>query len=352
MNMFTEPADRAKAMGIYGFVCSAGGSLGAVLGGMLTTSLSWHWIFLVNLPVGVLVFFLCLWLIPAPASGERTTVRLDVLGAITITGASLLAVYAIVNGNDAGWLSSRTIGFLTAGLILLVVFIAVESRVQSPLVPLGVFRLRAIVTANIAAVLWATSLFAWFFVCALYLQRVLGLDAMHVGFAFLPANLVIAALSLFASARLVMRFGIRIPLTAGLLAAALGLALFAVAPVKGSILTDVLPGMVLIGIAAGIAFNPLLLAATGGLPASDSGLASGLVNTSFMLGGSLGLALLASAAAARTDILASAGADSISALNGGYHVAFALGALCSLLAALVGMTLSEPASESGALLHS
>lgn len=343
MNMFTDASERAKAMGVYGFVCSAGGSIGVLLGGVLTTSLNWHWIFLVNLPIGVLVYVLCLWLIPG-AKGERPAVSgpLDWAGALTVTTSSIIGVYAIVNGNEAGWKSAQTVGLLLLAFLLLATFVAVESRVRAPLIPLALFRSRALVTANVAAVLWAAGCFAWFFITALYLQQVLGQDPLHVGLAFLPANLVMAVLSLGVSARLVMRFGIRIPLVGGMVAAGLGLALFALVPSRADLLTDVLPGMVLLGLGAGVAFNPLLLAAMNGVPPSETGLASGLVNTSFMIGGALGLAIIASAAAAWTAGLAQTASDSVSALAAGYRVAFGLGAACSIAAAAVGLGLPEP----------
>jgi len=300
MNLFSAPADRARAMGVYGFVCAGGGSIGVLLGGLLTSTLNWHWIFLVNLPIGIGVYALCLALLPA-APGHAEGEKLDVAGAITVTLSLMLAVYAIVNGNEAGWTSLQTLGLLAAAVVLLAVFLAIEARVQHPLMPLGLFRARQLSTANVIGVLWAAAMFAWFFVSALYLQRVLGRSAMEVGLAFLPANIIMAALSLGLSARLVMRFGIRLPLAGGLLLAAAGLALFARAPVNGSVLVDVLPGMVLLGLGAGMALNPLLLAAMSDVAPSQSGLASGIVNTAFMMGGALGLAVLASAAAARTE---------------------------------------------------
>jgi EmrB/QacA subfamily drug resistance transporter len=347
MNMFPEPGERAKAMGIYGFVCSGGGSIGVLLGGLLTSTLSWHWIFLVNLPIGIVVYLLCLNLIPATTE-RRTGQRLDIAGAITVTAALMLAVYAIVNGNEAGWTSKQSVGLLSAALLLLGAFLAIESRIRAPLVPLGLFRSRAISISNIVAVLWAAAMFAWFFISALYLQRVLGYDAMHVGLAFLPANLVMAALSLGLSAKLVMRFGIKIPLAAGLLLAALGLALFAGSPLNAALATDVLPGMILLGLGAGIAFNPLLIASMSDVDPSESGLASGLVNTAFMMGGAVGLAILASAAAARTTGLLSGGAPQTVALNAGYHVAFDIGVGCCILAAILGVALLPSAKTAGA----
>ncbi|MFA1589395.1 MFS transporter, partial [Achromobacter ruhlandii] len=292
MNLFTEAGERARAMGVYGFVCAGGGSLGVLLGGLLTSTLSWHWIFLVNIPIGVAVYALCLRLLPA-ARGTAGGGKLDVAGALTVTASLMLAVYAVVNGNEAGWTSAQSLGLLGAAALLMALFLAIEARVAEPLMPLALFRLRNVATANVVGVLWAAGMFAWFFVSALYMQLVLGYDAMQVGLAFLPANLIMAAFSLGLSAKLVMRFGIRGPLATGLLMAALGLALFARAPVDGGFTADVLPGMLLLGLGAGIAFNPMLLAAMSDVEPSQSGLASGVVNTAFMMGGALGLAVLA-----------------------------------------------------------
>jgi EmrB/QacA subfamily drug resistance transporter len=338
MNLFTEPAERAKAMGVYGFVCAGGGSIGVLLGGLLTHALSWHWIFLVNLPIGVAVYALCLSLLPhlpGHAAGER----LDAGGALTVTLSLMLAVYAIVNGNEAGWTSLQTLGLLAAAAVLMGVFLRIESRVSTPLVPLGLFRLRNVAVANVVGVLWAAAMFAWFFISALYMQLVLGYSAMQVGLGFLPANLIMAVFSLGLSARIVMRFGIRLPLAAGLLLAALGLAFFARAPVGGQFVADVLPGMLLLGLGAGMAFNPVLLAAMSDVAPSESGIASGVVNTAFMMGGALGLAVLASAAAARTGQLAAGGAQALAALNSGYQLAFLLGAVFAAAAAVLGAVL-------------
>ena len=317
MNLFTEPGERAKAMGVFGFVCAGGGSIGVLLGGFLTGSLDWHWIFLVNLPVGVIVLVLSLLVLP-PARAAIAERHLDAVGAVTITASLMLAVYAIVNGNEAGWLSLSTLGLL---------------------------RLRNLATANVVGVLWAAAMFAWFFLSALYLQQVLGYAPMQVGLAFLPSNLIMAAFSLGLSAKLVMRFGLRTPLVAGLLFAAIGLALFARAPLDGHFNLDVLPGMLLLGLGAGIAFNPLLLAAMGDVAPSESGLASGLVNTSFMMGGALGLAVLASLANFRGRHLQAAGADPIAALNGGYQAAFLVGACFAALAAILAGALLRARSN-------
>jgi EmrB/QacA subfamily drug resistance transporter len=344
MNMFPGKAERAKAMGIYGFVCSGGGSIGVLLGGLLTSVLNWHWIFLINLPIGIVVCFLCADLIPSSA-GRRDSERLDVAGTVTLTSALLLALYAIIDGNEAGWASRQSISLLsgTAGLLLL--FLGIESRARSPLIPLGLFRSRGISIINVVVVLWAVAMFAWFFISALYLQRVLGYDAMHVGFAFLPANLLTSVLSLGVSGRLVMRYGTKIPLTCGLLLAACGLTLFAGSSLHATMLADVLPGMLFLGMGAGIASNPLVIAVMSGVDSSVSGLASGLTNAAFVIGGALGLAILATAAAARTTYLLSQGAGETLALNAGYHVAFGI-AVAACIAAAIGSITLIPAGKS------
>jgi len=337
MTLFTEPADRAKAMGVFGFVAAGGGSIGVVLGGVLTGLINWHWIFLVNVPIGVLVCILSLRLLPSERA-QATSRRLDVAGAVTVTVALMLAVYAIVNGNQNGWTSPETLGLLGGAVALLALFLIIESRVPSPLVPLGLFKLRNIRISNLVGVLWAAAMFAWFFLSALYLQLVLGYKPLEVGLAFLPSNLIMGAFSIGLSAKLVMRYGFRKPLAVGLLLAAAGLALFARAPVDGTFVVDVLPSMILLGVGAGMAFNPVLLAAMSDVEPKDAGLASGLVNTSFMMGGALGLAVLASIAASRTHTLRLGGASELSALTGGYHVAFLVGAAFAAAAAVIGGT--------------
>jgi EmrB/QacA subfamily drug resistance transporter len=338
MGLFTEPGERAKAMGVFGFVASGGGSIGVLLGGILTDTLNWHWIFLVNFPIGVLVVLLTLRLVPGlPAvAGNR---RLDVAGAITVTASLMLAVYAIVNGNEKGWTSGQTLGVLAGAAALFAAFLTIESRVSFPLMPLRLFRLRNLSTASGVGVLWAAAMFAWFFMTALYLQLVLGYSPLQIGLAFLPGNLIMGALSIGVSAKLVMRYGIKKPLATGLLLAAAGLALLVRAPVDGHFIVDVLPSMILLGLGAGIAFNPVLLAAMGDVDPAESGLASGIVNTAFMMGGAVGLAVLASVAASRTNTLVDAGHGQVAALTGGYHIAFLLGAVFAAAAAVIGAAL-------------
>jgi MFS family permease len=322
---------------VFGFVMSGGGSIGVLAGGVLTDLVGWHWIFLVNLPIGILVTMAGLKLLPAIGTGSASR-RLDVPGAAAITGATVLAVYAIVNGNSAGWLSAQTIGLLAAAIVIGIGFVAWEARVPAPLMPLGIFRHRNLSVANVVGILWAASMFALFFLSALYLQLVLGYSPLQVGLAYLPGNLLMMAFSLGLSAKLVMRYGFRAPLAGGLLVASLALAWLARAPVHGSFVVDVLPAMVLFGIGGGLAFNPVLMAAMSDVEPQDSGLASGITNTAFMMGGALGLAVLASAASARTHHLAATGHGSLAALTGGYHLAFVIGAVFAICGAAVGAT--------------
>jgi len=335
--LFTEPAERAKAMGVFGFVMSGGGSIGVLAGGVLTDLVGWHWIFLVNLPIGIAVTVTGLRYLPTvrPHGGRQ---RVDFGGAVAITLGSVLAVYAVVNGNSAGWTSAQTLGLLGTAAAILALFVAWEARVSAPLMPLRIFRHRNLSVANVVGVLWAAAMFALFFLSALYLQLVLGYSPLDVGLAFLPGNLLMMAFSLGLSAKLVLRYGFRAPLAAGLLVAAASLLWLARAPVHGSFVVDVLPSMLLIGIGGGLAFNPVLMAAMSDVAPEESGLASGIANTSFMMGGAIGLAVLASVASARTSHLLASGHGGLSALTGGYHLAFMVGAVFAVAAAAVGAT--------------
>jgi EmrB/QacA subfamily drug resistance transporter len=336
MTLFTKPADVAKAMGIVGFISAGGGSVGVLLGGILTSVFGWHAVFMVNIPVGIAVYALSFRFVPATRPAASGT-RLDIAGAITVTTSLMLAVYGIVNGNEAGWTSGQTIGLLSAAIAVFGAFLLIESRVGDPLMPLSLFRRRNLATANVMGVLWAAAMFAWFFLSALYLQLVLHYEPLQVGLAFLPGNLVMAVLSVGISAKLVMRYGLRAPLATGLGLAGLGLALLVRAPIDGNYLVDVFPSMVLLGVGAGIAFNPMIIVAMTDVEPERSGLASGLLNTSFMMGGALGLAILASLAAARSGEALAAGVPQIAALNDGYHAAFAIGAVFALGAAALAI---------------
>ena len=320
MSLFSEPGERAKAMGVFGFVCAGGGSVGVLAGGVLTSALSWHWVFLINLPIGAAVYAFCMKLLPDDRP-DSAGARLDVAGALSVTASSMLTIYGIVNSQS--WL-------VAIGVVLLGVFLWIESRVSHPLMPLRLFRLRSVSTANALGVLWAAAMFAWFFISALYMQHVLGYDPMQIGLAFLPANVIMAIFSIWLSAKLVMRFGLRTPIVGGMALAAAGLGLFALAPNGGAFLPYVLPGMLLLGLGCGMALNPVMLAAMSDVAPEESGLASGVVNTSFMMGGAIGLAALARL---------SEGA--------GYHTAFAVGAAFALLAAIIGAAGLRAATKEG-----
>src|SRR3954447_14544472 len=323
MTLFTETGERTKAMGVFGFVMAAGGSIGVLVGGVLTDRLDWHWVFLVNLPIGIGVFVAILMLIPG-GTGHGSRRHLDLGGAATITGSLMLAVYAIEN---------KTYWLLAPAALVFAAFLVLETRVREPLVPLRLFKIRNVVAANLIGVLWSVAMFSLFFLAALYLQLVLGYSPLQVGLAFLPSNLIMGAFSLGLSAKIVMRFGIKTPIVIGMSLIAVGLLLFAHAPVDGSFLVDVLPAMVIVGFGVGVAFNPVLLAAMSDVEPSETGLASGVANTAFMMGGAVGLAVLASLAASRTDSLESACSSHAAALTGGYHLAFIVGAVFATSAA-------------------
>lgn len=342
LNLFTKPNERAQAMGVYGFVAAGGGSIGVFLGGLLVNSLGWHSIFLVNIPVGIGVVILSLLLLPKKHEMHGSK-HLDILGAILVTSALIIAVYSIVTGNEAGWLSIQTIGLLLVAIVLFVLFLRNEHKVTHPLVPLGLFKVRSFSIASFIGILWSAAMFAWFFLSALYLQVILNYSPLQVGLSFLPANIIMAVCSIFISAKIVMKFGIKAPIVVGMLFIAAGLGLFAIAPINGSFWFNILPSMSLLGFGCGIALNPVILAAMSGVPHSQSGLASGIVNTSFMMGGALGLAILASLAAFVTQSSLASGETQLVALLGGYHMAFLIGAFFALSAGITALVLlKEP----------
>src|ERR687890_442413 len=337
---FTEPADRARAMGIWGFVVSGGGTIGVLLGGVLVGTLGWPWIFLVNLPIGIVALALCRPLLDAGRTESAAADGgFDLAGALLVTASLVAAVYAIVGTNTVGWASAQTVVLLAVAASLMGLFVAVEARTRVPLVPLGIFRSRNLTVSNVVMVLTVAGVFGWFFFGALYLQRVLGYGSLQTGLAFLPATLVLGALSYSAAAKVVNRFGVKPMLVVGMSLMALSLALFARAPVGGSFVLDVLPGMLLLGFGASFAFLTVILASVSGVPERDAGLASGLVNTAQQLGGALGLAVLASVAASRSEGLGGAGSESVVPLNGGYHAAFLLSAVFVVLAAVLAAAL-------------
>jgi EmrB/QacA subfamily drug resistance transporter len=345
VTMFSEPREQAKAIGVYGFVASAGGTVGLLAGGILTQSINWHWIFFVNIPIGIVTAILAHRLLDAD-KGIGFAGGADIPGAVLITSSLMLGVYTIVKpAADYGWGSGRALGFGAASLVLLVLFLAREATARNPLIPLRIFRARNVSAANLIQALTVAGMFGMFFLGALYLQRVLGYDALQIGFAFLPATLVMGTLSLRYSERLIMRFGARNTLLPGLVLIAVGLAVFARAPVHGNYFRDVLPVMIVLAFGIGVSFPALMTLAMSGATREDAGLASGLVNTSAQVGGALGLAVLATLSATRSGHLIHAGTARASALTSGYHLAFLVGAALVLAALALAVTFLAPEAQ-------
>ncbi len=336
VRMFSTPRDLAKAMGVFGFVASAGGTLGLLAGGVLTQAINWHWIFFINLPVGVATALLARrYVEDAPGLGLRAGA--DLIGALLLTASLMLGVYTILGVSDNGWGSAHTLGLSAVSLTLGAAFIARQARIAQPLVPLRIFRAPNIAAANAVQALLVAGMFGMFFMGALYMQKILGYDALQVGLAFLPATLVMGTLSLRVSERVTMRYGpmrALIPSLAGILC---GLLLLARTPVDGNYLTDLMPPMILVGF-AGLGFPALATFAMSGAKPEDTGLASGLVNTSVQVGGAIGLAVLATLSSQRTGNLIAAGASHASALNSGYHLAYLIGAGLVVVAIALALT--------------
>jgi EmrB/QacA subfamily drug resistance transporter len=337
VTMFPEPREQAKAIGVYGFVASAGGTVGLLAGGLLTQSINWHWIFFVNIPIGVAAALAAYRLLDRDR-GIGFGGGADIPGAALITGALMLAVYTIVKpAAEDGWTSARTLALGGASLALLAAFVVRQARARNPLVPLRIFRSRAVSGSNAIQALTVAGMFGMFFLGALYLQQLQGYDALQIGLAFLPTTIVMAVLSVRYAERFIIRFGARRTLLPGLGLIAAGLALFARIPVDASYVRDMLPSMLLIGAGVGAAFPALMTLAMSGATPSDAGLASGVVNTSMEVGGALGLAILATVSATRTRGLLASGHSVGSSLTGGYHLAFVVAALLVVTALVVAI---------------
>jgi EmrB/QacA subfamily drug resistance transporter len=348
VTMFPQPREQAKAIGVYGFVASAGGSVGLLAGGILTQAINWHWIFFINIPIGIATGILASRLVEKD-EGIGFEGGADVPGAVLITSSLMVGVYTIVKpAAEDGWGSGKALMFAAISLVLLAAFIAREATARRPLIPLRIFRSRNVSGANAVQALLVAGMFGMFFLGALYLQRVLGYDALQIGFAFLPATLVMGTLSLRFSEPIITRFGARNALIPGLILIGAGLALFSRAPVDGNYWRDVLPTMIVMAFGIGVSFPALMTLAMSGATPEDAGLASGLVNTSAQVGGALGLAVLATVSATRTDHLKAAGKTVDSALTGGYHLAFLIGAALCLAALAVVLTVVQPEKKAAA----
>jgi len=346
VTMFPEPREQAKAIGVYTFVAVAGGSIGLIVGGVLTQAISWHWIFFVNLPIGVATAVAALRLVEG-REGIGLGQGADIPGAFLLTGGLMLGVYTILEVEQQGWGSTQTLGLSGVALALLAAFLLRQARAANPLMPLRLFRSREVSGANLVQALLVVGMFGMFFLGALYMQRVLGYDALQVGLAYLPTTLVMGTMSFRFSAQLNTRFGPKATLIPSMLAIGAGLLLFARTPVNASYVVDLMPATILIGLGAGLAFPSLMMLAMSGATPEDSGLASGLVNTSVQVGGAIGLAVLATLASERTDTVLARGESTASALNSGYHLAYLVGA--GLIGVAVAIALrafrAEPAAE-------
>lgn len=335
--LFPEPGERARAMGVFAFVASGGGTIGVLAGGVLTDVLDWRWIFLVNVPIGVVAIALSPMLLPRGIRDRRQGI--DILGALLITASVMFAVFGVVRAGTDGWNSATTVVALTGALLGLAAFAAVEHRAQAPLVPFAALRRRSLAGANVVAPLLAGGMFTLFFFAPLLMERSLAFSPLQVGVGFLPASLLMMALSLGLSARLVMRFGTKLPLVAGVGALILALLLFATAPSDADYAQALLPSLLLIGLGGGLAFSPLMLTATADAAPEHAGLAAGLINTTQMLGGALGLAVTAAVAASRTSALSAEQPPDarafVEGLQSGALVAAGLVALAGLVAVAV-----------------
>jgi EmrB/QacA subfamily drug resistance transporter len=341
VTMFPEPREQAKAIGVYSFVASAGASIGLLAGGVLTETINWHWIFFVNLPVGLVVALLALRLVE-DREGIGFAEGADILGAVLLTSGLMLGVYTLLEAGAKGWGSARVLVLGVISIALLTAFVTRQARISNPLMPLRLFRSRNVTGANLVMALMVVGFFSMFFLGALYLQGILDYSPLGVGLAFLPACLVMGTLSLGYAERLIMGVGARTALIAGLAFAAVGLLLFARSPVDGNYVTDIMPVMLLLGVGAGLSFPALMTLAMSGATPSDSGLASGFVNTTVQVGGAIGLAVLATLATERTDGLRADGVSMDSALNSGYHLAYLIGAALVAIGIVVAVTVLRP----------
>ena len=338
VKMFPQPKEQAKAIGVFSFVAAAGASIGLLLGGVLTQGLNWHWIFFVNVPIGVAAVLLASRLIrtePGIGLGEGA----DILGAVLVTGSVMLGVYTIVQAESGG---ARTLVLGAVAVALLVGFVVRQAKAANPLLPLRVFRSRNVAGANAVQVLMVAGMFGMFFLGTLYMQFVLHYDALRIGLAFLPVAVSIGALSVGFSARLNARFGERTVLVFGLGLVFVGLLLFVRAPVDGTYLEHLLPVMLPLGIGVGLSFPALMTLAMSGATPDDAGLASGLVNTTAQVGGALGLAILATTSTSRTSRLLAEGVPTPEALTSGFHLAFGISAGLVALALVVAVTVVRP----------
>jgi len=338
---FPERVEQAKAMGMYAFVSAGGGSIGLLAGGALTQSLSWHWIFFVNVPIGAAALFFG-WMLIEENEGIGLAGGVDVAGSILITLATMFGAFAIVKSSEYGLLSARTLGAAGTSLVLLGAFFALEARIENPIMPLRILRLRSLMGSSVVRGLLITGMFSAFFLGALYLERVLGYDAIDTGLAFLPLTVAIAAMSMGIAARAVERFGSVATLAAGLVGIIVGLLLLSEQGVHASYFPGLFFAFLALGLGAGASFLPLLTIGMADAPKRDAGLASGIINVSVQLFGAIGLATLGTIATDHTKALSASGHPLVSALTGGYHLAYLVAAVCVGLGILAAFLVLRP----------
>ncbi|MEW9533852.1 MFS transporter [Microbispora sp. NPDC049125] len=344
---FTEAEERAKAIGVFSFTGAAGASIGAVLGGVLTDAVGWHWIFFINLPIGLATIALAVRVVPGER-GAGLAAGADVIGAVLVTGGLMLGIYTVVEIERYGWLAAHTLGLGAVSLALLGAFVARQATARTPLMPLRIFRSRNVSGANVVQMLALSAMFAFQVIVALYMQKVLGYGALGTGLAMLPAAAAIGGVSLFLSARLNTRFGERAVLLAGLALLFAAMAWLARVPVQGHYVPDLLPVMLLIA-GGGLVLPGLTSLGMSGAKADDAGLASGLFNTTQQIGMAVGVAVLSTLAASRTEGLLSAGASDAAALTGGYRLAFGVAAALLVAAFAVALlVLRQPGAAPAA----
>jgi EmrB/QacA subfamily drug resistance transporter len=335
---FSDGAERNRALGVWGAVAGSGGAAGVLLGGILTDGLGWEWVLWVNVPVSLIALALSPLLI-AESRAETQTRAFDVAGAVTVTAALSILVYALVDATDAGWGSSQTIGLIALSVLLLVAFVAIELRATKPLVPFSIFRIRTLTGANVVGLLVGASLFSMFFFISLYMQQVLGYSAIHAGLSYLPLALVIMASAGIAS-QLVTKLGYKPVLAAGMIFIVIGLVWFSRVSVGGGFTTDILGPSLFAAAGLGFAFVTTTIAAVSGVEENEAGLASGLINTSQQIGGALGLAVLSTVATSRTDEVMSTGTSTLAnGLTEGFQSAFLGGAAFALLGFVLTLVL-------------
>ncbi len=343
VTMFPEPREQAKAIGVYGFVASAGGSIGLLVGGILTDAISWHWIFFVNVPIGLATALLAARLVES-RPGIGLSEGADLPGAVLVTGGLMLAVYTILGVDEHGWTSAQTLILGAVAIGLVAIFVLRQARIEKPLMPLRLFHSRNVSGANIVIALLVVGMFGVFFLGALYMQLVLGYSPLEVGLAFFPGSLLMGLMSLGFTDRINMRFGPRNVLITGLSFLLVAMLLFLRTPVDGNYLTDLFPTMLFFGFGAGVAFPALMMLAMSSATPEDAGLASGLVNTAGQVGGAIGLAVLATISTERTDSLLAEGKSMAEALNGGFHLAYLVGAGATAVAILTAVTVMRSQS--------